>query len=156
QGSSDAVESLTQISTLFAGVKTSVGQLLDSAKTLSGNLDKLAPAVKTGILQTAPTTISAMLQPVVEALQAIGKQANQPLATITPVSRGGGSELLAADVPPATSFAVSAQEARDTNITLQSITPRGEGDVVTVQGWLYRLDDPTDAGKKTLLDTAVV
>jgi hypothetical protein len=149
-------QEIADIQTALTGIKPAVDKLGTDLTTTSGELDSLRPELQNSVLTALLAALKTAVSPATTALDGVVTQL-QPLVRIIATLRNAPkavSSVATSDVPPPTSVDVNALRAGDTTIALQTVNPRGNGDVVSVQAWLYELTDPNDASKRTLIETS--
>lgn len=143
----DLRNALAGINPLIIGLGNEADSTINEYEPLPADLPKYLPAV----------VMSAVQRTVKPAMTAIGDLEVQiePLATVIETLRVAPrvvKQIATADVPPPTSIDVDALCAKDTTIALQTIHPRGDGDIITLQAWLYEFTDPNAPSQRRLIE----
>lgn len=140
----------------LVNVKPTADTLAAGLTDVFGTFDSLPDELHNALLSAVVNSLRTAVKPATTALNALLTQV-QPFVRIVDTLKNAPtavSSVATTDVPPPTSVDVNAMRAGDTTIALQTINPRANGDIVSVQAWLYEVPDPNDPTRRTLIETS--
>jgi hypothetical protein len=143
---------LKQIRTDVITVAPTLRQIQMTLSELSSGIDQLPSAARSAVTTVVTDRVTATFAPLATALGDLQKQVEPILDAAGALSnnRALAGLVVTSDTPPPSSKGMSLAAALPTTIPITTL-PRVEGDVVTLQAWLYQ-QDPNDPTKSRLIE----